>query len=91
MESSAKCQKKVFNARLGSIFEEAASAPAFEFEGEARTDRQFTIFQNIDYVNYQLWRLEEHTGRKAILENLLPLKLIELFLKTWMLPDVLSM
>jgi hypothetical protein len=32
-------------------------------------------------VNYQLWRLEEHTGRKAILENSLSLKLIELLKK----------
>jgi hypothetical protein len=71
MESSAKGQKKVFNARHDSIFEEAASAPEYEFEEEAPTptDRQFTILQNIDYVNYQLWRVEEDTGRKAILEK----------------------
>jgi hypothetical protein len=44
-------------------------------------------------VNYQLWRLEENPVRKAILEKNFaternPYRLI---LKTWMLPDVLSM
>jgi hypothetical protein len=68
-ESSAKAQKEVFNARLGGIFEEAASAPGWEFKLETPTNRQFTIIPNIVYVNYQMWRLEEDPVRKAILEK----------------------
>jgi hypothetical protein len=77
-QSSATGQKEVFNARLRAIFEEAASPPVNEFEGDTECNRQFTIISNTDACNYQLWRLEEDPGRKANSRNLLPLSLIEL-------------
>jgi hypothetical protein len=77
-QSSATGQKEVFNARLRTIFEAAASPPASEFDGEAHINRQFTIISNDVAVNYQKWRLAEDPIRKASLLNLLPLGLIEL-------------